>query len=90
MQTPKEKSWLAASRIDVSNKAKNARITAIEGVGRAKIKKRLDELTGIFSRRVVSRPLKVTAMGNIEQRSCAIVQIPAKIRPIAVTLAQEE
>jgi len=53
-------------------------------------RKRLDELTGIFSRRVVSRPVKVTAMGYIEQRSCAIVQIPAKIRPMAVTLAQEE
>ena len=52
--------------------------------------KRLDELTGIFSRRVVSRPVKVTAMGNIEQRSCAIVQIPAKIGHIAVTLAQED
>jgi hypothetical protein len=52
--------------------------------------KRFDELTGIFSRRVVSRPVKVTAMGNIEQRSCAIVQLPAKIGHIAVTLAQEE
>jgi hypothetical protein len=62
----------------------------LEGVGRAKIKKRLDELTGIYSRRVVSRPVKVTAMGYIEQRSCAIVQIPAKIGHMAVTLAQEE
>ena len=52
--------------------------------------KRLDELTGIFSRRVVSRPVKVTAMGNIEQRSCAIVQIRSKIGPIAVTLAQKD
>ena len=52
--------------------------------------KRLDELTGIYSRRVVSRPVKVTAMGNIEQRSCAIVQIQSKIGPIAVTLAQGE
>jgi hypothetical protein len=49
--------------------------------------KRLGELIS-FSWRVVSRPVKVTAIGYIEQESCAIVRIPAKIGPIAVTLAQ--
>ncbi|HUJ90419.1 MAG TPA: hypothetical protein VLX12_09505 [Syntrophorhabdales bacterium] len=50
--------------------------------------KRLGELR-FFSRRVVSGPVKVTEIGYIEQRSRAIVRIPAKIGPIAVTLAQE-
>ncbi|HUJ90413.1 MAG TPA: hypothetical protein VLX12_09475 [Syntrophorhabdales bacterium] len=52
--------------------------------------KRLDALHVSFSQRVVSRPVKVTAMGYIETRICAIVQIRSKIGPIAVTLAQEE
>jgi hypothetical protein len=67
VQTPKEKSWLAASRTDGSNKAKNARITAMEGVGRGKINETTRRAARFIKPASGFWPVKVTAKGNIDQ-----------------------